>query len=341
MQYDVWKSVKATNRDIRRSMRRHGTMIDGKRETGAKELAKDLAKTLSPIATEEGEEDEDQDQTRDRTQGHGSEEHEHERESEYQTDRRSFDSSVRSTIGTQTDHENDDDDDDVRSEKHIDASAYGSRHKALEVAIKSKTKKWLSYVKMDTVLTRRKSVVRKRDRVTSGASASSNGHGHGDKDFDQVSRRTSVSSFISTQTRLSTAAAVPPQKIPAQTHDHTSEYLQFPRPSQDGHTADVHLPASPSSHYDLQARRPSTASSFLTTASPPQRLPVRRMSLLKRTVSGRSISLGEQEEPNMETDNREGVYDTSKKQRVPSWVSTASHFTLTRLYPCLIIQSPS
>ena len=192
-------------------MRRNGTITDGKRETGAKELAKDLAKTLSPIATEEGE-DEDgegggEGKVKAEGEGEGSHNHNHSQdaESEYHTDRRSFESSVRSTVET-TDHEReaDGDDDDGRSEKHIDASAYGSRHKALEVAIKSKTKKWLSYVKMDTVLANRKSV-RKRDRTVSVTR--SNGHSHVyPKDFDQASRRTSVSSFVSTQTRLSVPA---------------------------------------------------------------------------------------------------------------------------------------
>ena len=250
--------------------------MDGKRETGYKEVAKDLAKSLSPITMEE-EESEDPYQ-----------------DSEYQTDsqsRRSF-SSERPSF-TATDEES-----DARSEKHIDASAYGSRHKALEVAIKSKTKKFLSYCKMDSVLSKDKDKNRegKRKRHVSG------GLGKPPRESDDVSRRTSMSSVTSFQSRLAPptplmeAPSTPPQSLP------------------------VPLPVTPNS-YNGDMRRPSVASSRLT-ASPPQRPPpVRRMSILKRTVSGRSVNTGENEEGDQEEDNREGIYDTSKKQRVPSWVS--------------------
>lgn len=282
---------------MRRSLRRNGT-IDGKRETGAKEIAKDLAKSLSPITMEEGEEDAET----------GADGEECERESEYQTDtghsRRSYESSAgRSMVTT---------DDDSRSEKHIDASAYGSRHKALEVVIKSKTKKFLSYVKMDSVLTRERSLRRKRDRDTSGTSATSSiGRGEGlnmgksPRDFDQTSRRTSMSSMTSNHTRLE----VPMPhglEIPSPSPNH---------PNYPGHGLG---PSTPQSYHDGPLRRPSTSSWM--TSSPPQRTPVRRMSLLKRTVSGRSVSVNEHAEGEREEDNREGVYDTSKKQRVPSWV---------------------
>lgn len=54
----------------------------------------------------------------------------------------------------------------------------------------------------------------------------------------------------------------------------------------------------------------------------PQR-PGRSFSL-KRTVSGRTVRMTDAEdveEMDMRQDRREGVYDSSKKQRVPSWVS--------------------
>ena len=235
-----------------------------------------------------------------------------ERESEYQTDtghsRRSYESSAgRSMIGT---------DDGYPSEKHIDASAYGSRHKALEVVIKSKTKKFLSYVNLDGVLTRDKSLRRRRDRDVSGTSAtSSTGGGVGmlarsPGDFDQTSRRTSMSSMTSNHTRL---------EVPM------PHGLEIPSPSPNTNLAQSlgHGPSTPQSYQDSPLRRPS-ASSWLTS-SPPQRTPVRRMSLLKRTVSGRSVTTNELPETVREEDNREGVYDTSKKQRVPSWVSRTYH----------------
>jgi hypothetical protein len=244
--------------------------MDGRRDTGAKEVAKDLAKSLSPITMEEDELEEN------------------DGESEYQTDtqsRRSISSSHRSFNGTA-------DEGDVISEKHIDASAYGSRHKALEVAIKSKTKKFLTFCKMDGVLSGDKDKDHKRKRHVSG------GLGKSPQQYDEVSRRTSMSSVVSFQSRVAPPTpeipSTPPQSLP------------------------VPLPTTPSS-YNGDVRRPSVSSRL--TASPPQRAPVRRMTILKRTVSGRSVTSGENEEVDMDEDNREGVYDTSKKQRVPSWVS--------------------
>lgn len=268
----MWKSVRTTNRNLRRTLKRNGT-VDGRRDTGAKEVAKDLAKSLSPITMEE-EEAEDND-----------------RESEYQTDsqsRPSFSSSRRSYTGTE-------DEVDISSEKHIDASAYGSRHKAIEVAIKTKTKKFLSYCKMDLVL-KDKDKDSKRKRNVSG------GLGKSPRDYDEISRRTSMSSVVSFQSRVAPPTpelpSTPPQVIPRS------------------------LPLSPGA-FNGDVRRPSASSRL--TASPPSRAPVRRMSILKRTVSGRSINTAETEEVHMDEDNREGVYDTSKKQRVPSWVRTTSH----------------
>ena len=277
MQYDVWKSVRTTNRILRRTLKRSGT-IDGRRDTGAKEVAKDLAKSLTPITMEE-EESEDHYQT-----------------SEYQTDtqsRRSFSSERPSFAGT-------DDDSDFRSEKHIDSTAYGSRHKALEVAIKSKTKKFLSYCKLDVLARDKDKDDGKRKRNISG------GLGRPPRESVDVSRRTSMSSVVSFQSRL--APPTPAMEVPS-------------TPPQ---TLPIPLPMTPTS-YNGDMRRPSIASSRLT-ASPPQRPPpVRRMSILKRTVSGRSVNTGEGDEVDMDADTREGIYDTSKKQRVPSWVSCSCH----------------
>ena len=272
-QYDVWKSVRTTNRNLRRTLKRSGTM-DGKRETGAKEVAKDLVKHLSPITMEE-EESED-----------------HYQDSECFTDsqsRRSFSSERPSFAGT-------DYDSDVRSEKHIDATAYGSRHKALEVAIKTKTKKFLSYCKLDVLARDKDKDDGKRKRNVSG------GFGKPPRESVDVSRRTSMSSVVSFQSRVA-----PPTPM-------------LDQPSTPPQSLPVPLPVTPSS-YNGDVRRPSVTSSR-TTASPPQRQPpMRRMSILKRTVSGRSVNTGEGDEVDMGEDNREGIYDTSKKQRVPSWVS--------------------
>jgi hypothetical protein len=64
------------------------------------------------------------------------------------TTRESMDS-ARTLSNLSTDLDSDPDDD----HRNIDPSAYGSKHKAFEVALKTKTKHLLSLVKMDGILT--------------------------------------------------------------------------------------------------------------------------------------------------------------------------------------------
>ena len=181
----------------------------------------------------------------------------------------------------------------------VDASAYGSRHKALEVVLKEKTKHFLSFVKMDKVLTPSPS----RRRL--GRSGSRKIKEKASPDFDHNSRRTSVSSMASLE---------PPTPI--------SEAMPVGR----GSLSSNRSIAEPGPGF-APLRRPSDASWVST--SPNQPMIKRRFSVLKRTVSSRSSNndgkSGDSHEPQMEdidetVDNREGVYDTSKKQRVPSWV---------------------
>lgn len=198
-----------------------------------------------------------------------------------------------STVGTDVDDTED-------FSTSVDASAYGSRHKALEVAFKEKTKHFLSLVKMDKVLSPSPS------RRKLGRSGSRKIKGNLPQDLDLNSRRASISSLASLE---------PPTPI--------SESIPVGRGSTSSNRSmgETGLGFAP-------PRRPSDASWIST--SPNQPLMRRRFSVLKRTVSSRSSNNDgksgdshEQLEDIDETiDNREGVYDTSKKQRVPSWVST-------------------
>lgn len=209
--------------------------------------------------------------------------------------RRSFESTAGgytsagpSTVGT------DAEDEDFSTS--VDASAYGSRHKALEVALKEKTKKFLSLVKMDKALSPSPS----RKRL--GRSSSKKVIEKASQNFEATSRRTSMSSIAS----LEPSMPIPEQ---APRFSNSSERSAIP-------------PLGP-------PRRPSDAS--FMSSSPNQPLG-RKFSVLKRSISGRSSTQdgksGDSHEfgTTMEdidegVDTREGVYDSSKKQRVPSWVS--------------------
>jgi hypothetical protein len=189
-----------------------------------------------------------------------------------------------STLYTSTAGTDFDDDDSDEAHRGVDASAYGSRHKALEVALKSKTKHLLSLVKMDGLLT---------------PSPSRHGPGrrfsikrHKKDDPDNASRRTSMSSMRSMPDE--DAVAPPPMDIPVQ---------------------------------------PSPLSSSVEQSISPRQGLVRRFTL-RRTMSSKSDRDdhgADVERVDLETaidmddsiDVREGVYDSSKKQRVPSWVSNA------------------
>jgi hypothetical protein len=211
--------------------------------------------------------------------------------------RRSFESSGAggytsagpSTAGT-------DAEDDEGFSTPVDASAYGSRHKALEVALKEKTKKFLGLVKMDKVLSpspsRRKlaraASIKRKEKPEAG--------------FDFNSRRTSVSSLASLEPSTPILAEIP-GRISTSSNRSIAEHALGP------------------------PRRPSDASWMSTSPNQPTR---RRFSVLKRTVSSRSSNndgrSADSHEPaaaediDDNVDYREGVYDSSKKQRVPSWV---------------------
>jgi hypothetical protein len=197
--------------------------------------------------------------------------------------RRSIDSSAAHSVMTT-------DDEDGNTSKYIDSSAYGSRHKAMEVAIKEKTKRLLSLVRMDSVLVPGKG--RWRDRR---ASKVKSGEQRVSLDIDEPNRRPSVSTLVSIKDES--------RPIPIQQNLSPPQYLDNP----------------------VEVFGSSATSSRLTSSPPNTNKGMpRRMSLLKRSMSGRSAQEKEPIENDdiiLTQDSREGVYDTSKKQRVPSWVS--------------------
>ncbi|WRT67003.1 uncharacterized protein IL334_003969 [Kwoniella shivajii] len=302
--YDVWKSVRATNRDVRRTLKR--------RKSSASAVSVDLGSSVNvskglsyvpegdAIEKVDGDDDEDEssrmpDQLRrsdvsddDITEGDFS--------------RRSFESS-RYTSGANsmagTDAEEDSDD-----------MPMTHKHRPFDVAIKEKTRHFLGLVKMDGILTpspgkrgglgrrvsvKRRMSIRKRNQ-----------------DDYAESRRTSMSSFVShPDTDRPTT--------PLENERRVSTSSRNENPVEDGFIA--------STSDGLAV--PASKSESGYSSSPPRdkdRPPpfTRRLSIMKRTMSGRSVKDGmgedeEEEEAVDEVDRREGVYDTSKKQRVPSW----------------------
>lgn len=268
--YDVWRSLKHTVREQRKSLRRRNTNESRHRPSSLEpsSIPLDHVPEIDPqeeVIAERGEEDE-----------------------ELEPPRRSFESYMQSTttsaapsiIGTEVD---DDSDSDIAPV--IGAGAYGSKHRALEVAVKEKTKHFLAIMKLDSVLTPKKKG-RRADRVVSTDMTT---------DFDYGSRRTSISSLASVRHDRHNGA-------PLATNEET-----FSPPSDAHSSADVHGTSFGSSMSGIGLpKRPS------------------RFASLKRSVSGRSVKKGDDEYPLGDEDEmpdiREGKYDTSKKQRVPSWV---------------------
>ncbi|ORY22769.1 hypothetical protein BCR39DRAFT_550917 [Naematelia encephala] len=267
--YDVWKSIKATNRELRRSLRRRPSNAKQPFEAASSmpglshvaEAHHEDSEVAAEAVTEEPAGDEPDDGTD-------------------VASRRSFDSAgLLSTAGTDVD----DDDDLVLGT--VDPSSYGSRHKAFEVAVKSKTKQLLSLVKMDGILTPSSSKKRLSKRSSQKMLRNKRS-----TEFDPYSRRTSVSSMHSSRVEAEVEESQP--------RTSTSTYMSIDQP-----------------------RRPSDASTWMS--SPPTRPAGRKLSVLKRTMSGRSDreDADGASTPHVDdwVDHREGVYDSSKKQRVPSW----------------------
>ena len=252
----------------------------------AADLSPALSQNLSHVPEAEAHEELNE-ENEDREDGRNSDE-----DTRTIASRRSFESTNGFTSAGPSTAGTDAEDDEFATS--VDASAYGSRHRAFEAAIKAKTKTWLSLVKMDKVLTPSPS-----SRRILGRSGSKKIKEKKSQEFDYESRRTSISSIASLE---------PPGARGENFGARTS--MSSVRPLD---------PSAP-------PRRPSDAS-FLSS-SPNQ--PMRRFSMLKRSMSGRSSTQDGRsgdshelcaEDIDESMDIREGVYDTSKKQRVPSWVS--------------------
>ncbi|KAL1411235.1 hypothetical protein Q8F55_002186 [Vanrija albida] len=80
--------------------------------------------------------------------------------------------------------------------------------------------------------------------------------------------------------------------------------------------------ASASGDGSVHHKRTASNASAKLLSSPPRAAGGRRLTMLRRTVSGRSVrddEAVEDDDFDDTVDNRVGVYDTSKKQRIPSW----------------------
>jgi hypothetical protein len=242
--------------------------------------------------------------------------------------RRSFDSgrssAPPSTAGTDME-DLEGEDDDVAVDESARENGLHNSHRPLDVAIKEKTKRFLGLVKIrssalsPSPVSRRKSVKRndvKENKMLPGG-------GRGSREFDDQSRRTSVSSLPSSQEELAgrSETGLSPRKR-SETSASLAEAVSVPAPGRRTSVSTNTNIGSP-----ISGRQSSLVSSF----GSPQQPVGRRFSVLKRTVSGKS-NKGEDvrvvengiesvEELDERVDHREGVYDSSKKQRVPSWVS--------------------
>ena len=315
--YDVWKSSRATNRDLRRSLKRRGSVKD----SGPPDLSKTGASSLGHVPESGAEEMED-----DMTGGRMSEDDGPRKSVEWRRSTRSV--SRAPHIG---DDRSDDMDDLHRRGNEAIMNGLANSHRPLDVKIKEKTKKVFNLVKLKTALTpspSRKAFGRDKDRRESPRVSGPGGYGHphpfsavrndtgtsAEPEFDATSRRTSLSSLASmrepdgrspSSPSLSDhGAMVIPSRLDDTSAPTTPLAQSFPDPM---------LQFSPSD----RLRRPTVTSQ----TSPPR---AGRSFSLKRTMSGKSAklsaSLGSVLDGG-EEDIREGVYDSSKKQRVPSWVS--------------------
>jgi hypothetical protein len=249
--------------------------------------------------------------------------------------RRSFDSArsarysaAPSTAGT--DVEDLDDGADGFMDASAAANGLHNSHRPLDVAIKEKTKRLFGLVKLGSNAfspsSKRKSLQNQnkeaRDRETREVrevKALPPGPGLDSRaslEFDSQSRRTSISSIASLR-GLTRSEPQPPQP---------TQPFQAVGPGSSPSKSDASMGRRPSASASSAAsgwtgRRSSIASQLGASPQPGGR----KLSILKRTVSGRSTRAEVNEDAVIGAleggvDHREGVYDSSKKQRVPSWV---------------------
>lgn len=240
--------------------------------------------------------------------------------------RRSFDSArysaAPSTAGT--DVEDLDDGNDGFMDASAVANGLHNSHRPLDVAIKEKTKRLFGLVKLGSNAfspsSKRRSLqnqnkeargreipeVREVKALPPGPGLDS----RASLEFDSQSRRTSISSIASLR-GLTRSEPQPLQAVGPGSSPSKSDASMGRRPSVSASSA-----AS-----GWTGRRSSIASQLGASPQPGGR----KLSILKRTVSGRSTRAEVDEDAVIGVleggvDHREGVYDSSKKQRVPSWV---------------------
>ncbi|RXK38371.1 hypothetical protein M231_04413 [Tremella mesenterica] len=251
--YDVWKSIKATAREQRRSLRRRNT-----NESPHRPSSSEPGTRLLDHVPEADDHEELAGETEPCDEGNVTD----------NSGRRSYESYANSRTNSFNGTDPDDEESDIVPT--YGAGAYGSRHRALEAAVKVKTKHFLSLIKLDAVLTPPRKGRRKVNRAES-------------REFEDTSRRTSVSSLASGK------------------HSGEIGIHDDPLFSTSGSPANV--------------MRGSAGMSSGSVAK------LSRLTSLKRSVSGRATRKVDDDcdEDDEEVDTREGVYDSSKKQRVPSW----------------------
>ncbi|ODO03460.1 hypothetical protein L198_02307 [Cryptococcus wingfieldii CBS 7118] len=334
--YDVWKSVRATNRELRRTLKRRKSTTSAI-STGDPEPS-DLAvpparkagghqKTLSGVpeagAMEEMGEEEPSVKNPSRASNDLETPYEFlsQREnSPYRSDddydrRRSFESSRYSGMASTTAGTDFDDSDD---DEEPQASA--QQLKQFEHVFKEKTRHLLELVKMDGILTtspakkerKRQMSNRRRGFSSAGQDRREERERELEREEEELrdrwgneSRRTSMSSFVSNaieddNRRTSASSYRSVRAGPSSYEGHLNV------PGTSNRSDNSHSSFSPPK-FDQGLGKPPFA---------------RKMSVMKRNPSGKSFKDFEEEEDDefeMGLDRREGIYDTSKKQRVPSW----------------------
>ena len=317
--YDVWRSAKATNRERRRNMRRQPSTAskhdrDGERlhEVDAQApLIRELPEV--PEGTSDDDESDAQSMASSRAESRNTSIDNGRHLRSAKSIESIASSSMRSAARSDTEGE-----DDVQ-ERHIDPSAYGSRHKALEVALKSKTKHFLTLCKMDGVFGTSPTSKSKPSLMQRQASAKlRHDFGHG--------RTASLSSVTSDSPSITT----PSQPIPTKTEPNGGYMNGSAQPMAAGPSSwsqKSYLSTDTSEYPRAPLSSSSVSRSVSTSRKGLMRLPsVRRAPSMKSTKSktyadGGAGAQDDEDDSDDEEDRREGVYDSSKKQRVPSWVS--------------------
>ncbi|WVQ78224.1 hypothetical protein IAT38_000307 [Cryptococcus sp. DSM 104549] len=359
--YDVWKSVRASNRILRRTLKRRkssasATSVDPGSSTSHQTHQKSLSHVPEGDAIEEMDDDAGGPDC-DVGSGEGGHAGGHHRPSlrsradqcdRDQSDddcprRQSFESSRYTSgaaSGAGTDLDDDSDDMSVAgrsSRRHSLVSNQHQRVSALETALKEKTRHLLGLVKMDGILAtspvKRGGVGRKvsRKRGRSGSRREREREQELEREGSRReadSRRTSMSSFVST--RAGDNDNSEDNRRVSSSSNRSHRWSAGPSSYEDaGHLAPPRVPPKlDNSPAQGQGAGLGTGTGTGSFSPPKQDRPppfTRRLSVMKRTPSSKSVrdALGmddEDDDDSLEMDvDRRRVYDTSKKQRVPSW----------------------